>query len=100
MSTIKYDAGAAATYEAEVESIAGRIETIIGDREDQKKFVESSYEATDNDADYSVVESKWLEAAEAVRDIVKLARSLMEQNDVTASTAHNAARIAIEGMRK
>ena len=91
MSTIKYDSGAAATFEGEVEAIAGRIETIIGDRDDQKKFVADNFENTDNDADYDAVEAKWLEAADAVRLLVVRARELMQENDVTASTAHNKA---------
>ena len=99
MSTIKYDSGAAATFEGEVEAIAGRIETIIGDRDDQKKFVADNFENTDNDADYDAVEAKWLEAADAVRLLVVRARELMQENDVTASTAHNKARVAIETMR-
>lgn len=98
--TIKYDSGAAEQYEADVEAIAGRIEGILGDREQQKNFVANNYRSTDNDADYDDVEKKWLEAGEAVRDIVKRARDLMIQNDVTASDAHKRASNAIVGMRR
>ncbi|HRO29939.1 MULTISPECIES: hypothetical protein [Micrococcaceae] len=99
MSTISYDSGAAASYEAEVAAITGRIEGIIGDRESQKNYVASNYQATDNDADYDMVEQKWLEAADAVRALVVQARELMEKNDDTAATAHSRASGAIAGMR-
>lgn len=96
--TIQYDAAAAANYEAEVNNIAARMEELIGDREDQKAFVQSNYEATDNDADYSVIEEKWLEAAQAAKDLITSARELMEKNDVTAADAHSRAGSAISQM--
>ena len=97
--TISYDSGATANYEAEVSAITARIEGIIGDRESQKNYVASNYQATDNDADYETVERKWLEAADAVRALVVQARELMEKNDDTAATAHSRAAGAIAGMQ-
>lgn len=97
--TISYDSGATANYEAEVSAITARIEGIIGDRESQKNYVASNYQATDNDADYETVERKWLEAADAVRALVVQARELMEKNDDTAATAHSRASGAIAGMQ-
>ncbi|QCU77410.1 hypothetical protein E7744_03645 [Citricoccus sp. SGAir0253] len=98
MSTISYDSGAAAAYEAEVAAITARIEGIIGDREAQKNYVASNYRSTDNDTDYDTVERKWLEAADAVRALVVQARELMERNDETAAAAHARAGAAIAGM--
>ncbi|MCT2087765.1 hypothetical protein M3D92_00445 [Micrococcus terreus] len=100
MTTIKYDAGAAEQYEADVAAIAGRIEGILGDREAQKNYVASNYQATDNDAEYDTVEKKWLEAGDAVKRIVEKARNLMIENDVTASNAHKRASDAIMGMNR
>lgn len=97
--TIQYDSGAAAQYEADVLAIAGRIEGLLGDREAQKNYVASNFEATDNDADYDAVEKDWLEAGEAVKQAVDLARTLMEENDVIATDAHSRASSAIAAMR-
>ncbi|GAA1679176.1 hypothetical protein GCM10010977_19320 [Citricoccus zhacaiensis] len=95
---IKYDAGASAAYEWEVGQIADRIEGILGDREQQKAYVEENYEATNTSEDLSAVEAKWLNACEQVRDLVREAKSLMEKNDVTASEAARAAGVAVGGM--
>ncbi|GAA4775602.1 hypothetical protein [Citricoccus nitrophenolicus] len=95
---IKYDSGASAAYEYEVGQIADRIEGILGDREDQKNYVEQNYEATNTSEDLSAVESKWLAACEQVRDLVKEARTLMEKNDVTADEAARAAGAAVGSM--
>jgi hypothetical protein len=96
--TIQFNEAAAVAYEDEVNKIAARMEELIGDREDQKAFVESNYESTDNDADYSTVETKWLEAAEAARQLIQDARALMEKNTVTATSAHQRAGAAIGAM--
>ena len=95
---IKYDSGARAAYEFEDGQIADRIEGILGDREDQKKYVESSWEATNSSEDYSAVETRWLQACEQVRDLVREARELMEKNDVTAEEAARAASQAVGSM--
>lgn len=99
MSTvIKYDEGASAAYEAEVGQIADRIEGILGDREQQKAYVEENYDATGTSEDLSGVEAKWLNACEQVRDLVREAKELMEKNDVTAQEAAQAASNAVGSM--
>ncbi|MGM7671400.1 hypothetical protein [Microbacterium sp. A93] len=95
---IKYDSGASAAYEYEVGQIADRIEGILGDREQQKAYVEENYEATGTSEDLSGVEAKWLAACEQVRDLVREARTLMEKNDVTAEEAAKAAGGAVASM--
>ena len=97
--TIQYDSAAAAAYEDEVLRIASRIETILGDREQQKRFVADNYQSTDNDADYDVIEQTWLEAGQTVKELVDRARTLMEENDEIAAGAHQRANGHIAGMR-
>ncbi|UBH24937.1 hypothetical protein KW076_01680 [Micrococcus porci] len=97
--TIQYDSAAAAAYEDEVLRIASRIETILGDREQQKRFVADNYQSTDNDADYDVIEQTWLEAGQTVKELVDRARTLMEENDEIAAGAHQKAGNHIAGMR-
>lgn len=95
---IKYDAGASAAYEWEVGQIADRIEGILGDREDQKKYVDQNWDATGSSEDYAAVEMRWLQACEQVRDLVREARDLMERNDITASEAAKAAGAAVSAI--
>lgn len=97
--TIQYDSAAAAAYEDEVLRIASRIETILGDREQQKRFVADNYQSTDNDADYDVIEQTWLDAGQTVKELVDRARTLMEENDDIAAGAHQRANSHIAGMR-
>jgi len=97
--TIQYDSAAAAAYEDEVLQIAGRIEAILGDREQQKRFVADNYHATDNDADYDVIEQTWLEAGAKVKELVDRARTLMQENDEVAAGAHQRANGHIAAMR-
>ena len=99
MTTIKYDSAAAAAYEDDVRRIAGRIEAILGDREQQKKFVADNYQATDNDADYDAIEQIWLDAGQKVKELVDRARTLMEENDEVAAGAHQRASGHITAMR-
>lgn len=99
MSTISYDSAAAAAYEDEVLRIAGRIETILGDREQQKNFVAENYQASDNDAEYDAIEQTWLDAGRTVKELVDRARTLMEENDDIASNAHTQANGHIAAMK-
>ena len=79
--------------------IASRIETILGDREQQKRFVADNYQSTDNDADYDVIEQTWLDAGAKVKELVDRARTPMEENDEIAAGAHQRANGHIAAMR-
>lgn len=97
--TIQYDSAAAAAYEDEVLRIASRIETILGDRDQQKRFVADNYQSTDNDADHDAIEQTWLDAGQTVKELVDRARTLMEENDDIAQQAHSNANSHIASMR-
>lgn len=92
---IKYDAGEAAAYEYQVGQIADRIEGIIGDREQQKAYMDENFQSSSNSEEYQAVETKWLDACEQAKQLVRDARTLMEKNDITAAEAAKAAGAAI-----
>lgn len=92
---IKYNAGEAEAYEYQVGQIADRLEGIIGDREQQKAYMDENFQSSSNSEDYQIVETKWLDACEQAKQLVRDARSLMEKNDITAADAAKAAGAAI-----
>ncbi|MEE1621234.1 hypothetical protein ACQ3I4_05795 [Zafaria sp. Z1313] len=87
--TISFDAGAAARIEADVLRIAGRIETIIGDREQQQNFVATNWEDEQNRDGYDQKEKAWITAANNTLELVRKARQLLDENQVTAAETGN-----------
>ena len=83
--TISFDEGAAARIESDILRIAGRIETIIGDREQQKKFVADNWEDAQNREGYDSKESDWILAANDTLGLVRDARELLSKNQTTAA---------------
>jgi uncharacterized protein YukE len=83
--TISFDSGAAARIEGDILRIAGRIESIIGDREQQKNFVAENWEDEQNREGYDKKEADWVTAANDTLELVRKARKLLETNQVTAA---------------
>lgn len=84
---IQFDSDHAARIEGDVLRIAGRIESIIGDRENQVKFVKDNWEDSNAGESYSSVEKDWMDAAQDTLDLVRQARKLLGENSVTAQDA-------------
>lgn len=70
--------------EGDIIRIAGRIETIIGDREAQTKFVKDNWEDSESGEAYSKVEQDWIDAAGDTLMLVNQARKLLGENSVIA----------------
>lgn len=81
---IQFDVSSASQMEAIVLRIAGRIEQIIGDREQQAKFVADNWEDANNREGYDVKEAAWMSAGRDTLALVQRVRRLLEQNQVTA----------------
>lgn len=84
---IQFDSDAASRTEGDIIRIAGRIESIIGDRESQTKFVKDNWEDNNSGDAYSSVEKDWLDAAGETLQLVHKARKLLGENTVTAKDA-------------
>lgn len=87
--TIGFDTAHAARIEGDVLRIAGRIETIIGDREQQKKFVADNWEDSNSREGYDTKENAWVTAAGDTLELVRRARKLLAENQVTAQDSSN-----------
>lgn len=84
---IQFDTASAAQMEGTVLRIAGRIESIIGDREQQAKFVQDNWEDANNREGYDAKEKAWISAGQDTLALVQRIRRLLEQNQVTAAGA-------------
>ncbi|GAA3699433.1 hypothetical protein GCM10022377_10550 [Zhihengliuella alba] len=83
---IQFDTASAGQMEATVLRIAGRIETIIGDREQQQKFVADNWEDANNREGYDTKERAWVTAAGDTLELVRRCRRLLADNQVTATS--------------
>lgn len=85
---IGFDSDHNSRVEGDIIRIAGRIETIIGDREGQVKFVKDNWEDSNAGDTYSSVEKDWIDAANETLQLVHKARKLLGDNAVTAKDAN------------
>ncbi|MQA81753.1 MAG: hypothetical protein GEV10_25315 [Streptosporangiales bacterium] len=90
-----YDTGASGEVQANVNRIAGRLETLINQRASDAGIALGDFEAGDVSADYSGKERKWGDAASQTMEIVRLLRKTMEDNDQTAGNTMSRARSAV-----
>lgn len=79
-----YDSGASAEAQTNIETIASRLEAIIGEHEVDVNAAMSDFQADGVDQEYADVEKKWHEAGNEVREIIRLLRTTLEENDNTA----------------
>lgn len=80
-----YDSGASAEAQANIERIAGRLESIIGEHEVDVSAAMAEFTADGVDDAYYDVEKAWHESGNEVREIIKLLRTTLEENDNTAN---------------
>lgn len=73
--------------QGEFNRVAGLLEALLNLRDQQVKAAMEHYEATDVSEEYRAKEIRWNTKAQEVRDIIKLLRQSLEQNDETALTA-------------
>lgn len=73
--------------QSEFNRVAGLLESLLNLRDQQVKAAMEHYEATDVSEEYRAKEIRWNTKAQEVRDIIKLLRQSLQQNDETALTA-------------
>lgn len=93
-----YDTGASAQAQANIASVAGHLETLIGTRDAQVKAAMAGFQADGVSEDYHAKEQQWNSAAGEVRRIIALVRSTLQRNDEHAATALARARSAVGGI--
>ncbi|SKA10367.1 hypothetical protein SAMN02745673_02465 [Marinactinospora thermotolerans DSM 45154] len=93
-----YDLGASQEAQTNIHSVMSRLETLIGDRDVDVSNAMSDFEATGVSEEYSAKELKWHNAANEVREIIRLVRQTLETNDGTAQDALSRASAAVQAI--
>ncbi|MFG2500792.1 pore-forming ESAT-6 family protein [Streptomyces sp. NPDC048441] len=93
-----YDTGASSDVQGGLQIIIGQLERVLGDRDRAVKAAMADYQADGVSDDYHGKEVRWNKAAGEVREIIRLVRSTLEQNDGTAQSTLSRARAAVDNI--
>ncbi|MEV3856982.1 pore-forming ESAT-6 family protein [Streptomyces sp. NPDC050095] len=93
-----YDTGASAEVQGGLQGIIGRLESVLGDRDKAVKAAMADYQADGVSDEYHGKEIRWNKAANEVRDIIRLVRTTLEQNDGTAQATLAKAKAAVDNI--
>lgn len=93
-----YDTGASADVQGGLQIIIGQLERVLGDRDRAVKAAMADYQADGVSDDYHGKEVRWNKAASEVREIIRLVRTTLEQNDGTAQSTLARARAAVDNI--
>ncbi|WP_306366559.1 pore-forming ESAT-6 family protein [Nocardiopsis sp. CC223A] len=93
-----YDVGASQEAQGNINTIMNRLEAIIGERDTDVSSAMAEFEATGVSEEYSAKELKWHNAANEVRDIIRLVRETLETNDSTAQETLSRANSAVQNI--
>ncbi|CAN5609354.1 hypothetical protein BH23ACT6_BH23ACT6_11030 [soil metagenome] len=95
---ISFDTGISASVQADITSIIGRLESLMGTRDAQVAAAMSDFQADGVSEEYHIVEQRWRRASDEVRSIITLIRTTMQRNDETATAAQGRARVAVQNI--
>ena len=76
-----YDLGASAEAQLNIQLIVNQLETLIGLRDADVQAALADWEATGVSDDSHGQEGKWLAAAHETREIIRLVKATLEDND-------------------
>ncbi|KAF5994094.1 pore-forming ESAT-6 family protein [Streptomyces mirabilis] len=93
-----YDTGASAEVQGSLQGIIGQLERVLGDRDRAVKAAMADFTADGVADEYHGKEVRWSRAANEVRDIIRLVRTTLEQNDGTAQSTMAKARAAVDNI--
>lgn len=92
---LSFDTGVSQQVQGDLDSICGRLEALIGERDREMRTAMSDFQADGVSDEYAQVENRWNRASHEVRAIIALVRRTMAENDSTASTTLGRARNAV-----
>ncbi|WP_026817934.1 pore-forming ESAT-6 family protein [Arthrobacter castelli] len=95
---ISYDTDASAQVETDIGGIVGRLEALIGDRDQQVATAMADFYAEGISEDYQHIEQKWKGSADEVREIIRLVKETLLNNDETAGTTQQRGRTAVQNI--
>ena len=93
-----FDINASGTAQEHFESVAGRLETLMDQRDKDVKAAMADYVADGASEEYHAKEQQWNTVAGEVRGIIRTLRQSLGQNDETASSALTKARNAVNSI--
>lgn len=93
-----YDTGASSEVQISLHGIIGQLESMLTDRDRAVKAAMADFAADGVADDYHGKELRWHRAADEVREIIRLVRTTMEQNDGTAQSTLARARAAVDNI--
>ncbi|MGR6970497.1 pore-forming ESAT-6 family protein [Streptomyces cynarae] len=93
-----YDTGASADAQANLQSVIGRLEQVIADRDRQVKAAMADFTADGVADEYHGKEMRWNRASQEVKNIIALVRSTLEENDATAQSTMARAKAAVDNI--
>lgn len=93
-----YDLGASQEAQGNINTIVNRLEAIIGEHDTDVSAAMADFEATGVSDEYSAKELKWHNAANEVREIIRLVRETLEKNDSTAQESLSRANAAVSSI--
>ncbi|RKT05360.1 hypothetical protein BX286_3356 [Streptomyces sp. 3211.6] len=93
-----YDVGASVEVQGGLGAIIGQLERVLGERETAVKAAMAEFKADGVSDEYHGKELRWHKAANEVRDIIRLVRTTLEQNDATAQATLAKAKAAVDNI--
>lgn len=82
-----YNTDSSADAQTNFNTVANQLEALLNLRDQQVKAAMAQYLATNVSAEYQGKEQQWHAKAGQVRDIIRLLRQSLQQNDETALAA-------------
>jgi hypothetical protein len=98
MSRRSFDTGTSQQVQGDLQSIAGRLEALINDRDQAVGKAMADFQADGVSDEYATVERRWHSAASEVKAIIHLVRTTMSRNDETAGATLSKAKAAVGGI--
>ncbi|MFJ7748509.1 pore-forming ESAT-6 family protein [Arthrobacter sp. NPDC097144] len=95
---LSYDTDTSSAVQGEIQSLAGRLESLIGEREKAVNSAMADFSADGVSEEYQVVENRFRNAATETRHIIGLVKQTLALNDQTASGAGTRARNAVQNI--
>jgi hypothetical protein len=93
-----FDQATSAQVQDDLASIVARLEATIADRQAAVNAAMADFQADGVSEEYRSVETRWNNAANEVRTILDLVRTVMNRNDDTASATLGKARAAVQAI--
>lgn len=95
---VSFDTDTSASVQGDIQSIIGRLEALIADREKAVSTAMSDFQADGVSEEYQAVEVRFKNAANETRNIISLVKETLNLNDQTATSAGSRARGAVQNI--